>query len=226
MIQTSEQINDLAAALAKAQVEIENVAKDGANPHFQSRYATLGGVLEEVRPKLAKHGISVVQMPVNGEGSSVGIITRLLHSSGQWIESAFFVVPTKHDAQGAGSALTYCRRYSLMAMAGVGPEDDDGNAAVAQAAPQRSGMVRAADVPPTNGSASKKPAEHPLRQQALDAYSRIKAAIEDARTPKTIDEIIHLNGADLKIVKEVHSETYNLLMSLASTRKQEMYASA
>ena len=129
-VQTSDQVNEIFTALAKAQAEMENVAKDRENPHFRSRYATLSGVLDEVRGKLAKHGISIWQAPVNGDGSNVGIVTRLGHASGQWIESALYVQPTKFDAQGVGSVLTYLRRYSLMAVAGVGPEDDDGNAAV------------------------------------------------------------------------------------------------
>jgi len=149
MIQTSESINEIAAALAKAQAKMENVAKDRENPHFRSRYATLAGVLDEVRGKLSEQGISIYQAPVNGEASNIGVATRLLHSSGQWIESAVFVQPTKFDAQGVGSVLTYLRRYSLMAVAGVGPEDDDANAAVGrpQARPQTSGATRTAAAP-------------------------------------------------------------------------------
>lgn len=146
-IRTSEQLNEIAGALAKAQAGMENVAKDRENPHFRSRYTTLAGVLDEVRPKLAQQGISIFQAPVNGEGNTIGVVTRLLHSSGQWIEAAFYVAPTKFDAQGAGSAITYCRRYSLMAVAGVGPEDDDGNAAIEKpmASATRAGPVRASE---------------------------------------------------------------------------------
>lgn len=129
-IRTSDQTNEIAAALAAAQAELENVAKDAENPHYRSRYATLAGVLEEVRPKLAKHGISIWQMPVNGDGGTIGVVTRLTHSSGQFLEGEFYLVPTKPDAQGAGSAISYNRRYSLMAVTGVGPEDDDGEEAV------------------------------------------------------------------------------------------------
>jgi hypothetical protein len=145
MIRQSEQIADLAAALAQAQGEIENVAKDSENPHFRSKYADLASVLSEVRPKLAKHGISVLQMPVNGEGGQVAVVTRLLHSSGQYIESELAIAPAKADAQGAGSAITYLRRYCLMAAAGIAPEDDDGEAAVGRDGPrppqQQGGMA-------------------------------------------------------------------------------------
>lgn len=142
MIRTSDNIADFAAALAKAQAELENVGKDATNPAYRSRYATLAGVLSEVRPKLAKHGISILQAPVNGDGTSIGIVTRLMHSSGQWIEGEFYVSPTKADAQGAGSAITYARRYCLMAVAGVGPaDDDDGEAAVGRPKQNGNGHV-------------------------------------------------------------------------------------
>lgn len=136
MMQTSHEIHEIADALAKAQAELENVEKGGTNPHFRSKYATLPDVLAEVRPKFAKQGISIIQMPVNGKESDIGVITRLAHSSGQWIQSELYVAPSKFDAQGAGSVVTYLRRYALMAMAGVSADDDDGNAAVTRPSPE------------------------------------------------------------------------------------------
>lgn len=201
MIQTSEQINEIAAALAKAQGTLENVAKDRENPHFRSRYATLAGVLDEVRPKLAAQGISIFQAAINGESDNIGVATRLLHSSGQWIESAVFVRPTKFDAQGVGSVLTYLRRYSLMAVAGVGPEDDDGNAAVGrpQERVQTNGATRAAAAPPpparpvhVNGAAL--PA-HPeedgattaARQRVRMLIDRLDHAVKTAKNSIALD---------------------------------------
>jgi len=124
----SEQINEIATALAKAQAEIEGAKKDSTNPHFKSSYADLASVWDACRKALTANGLSVVQGPVSDEGR-VGVTTMLMHSSGQWLESTFFMRPTKDDPQGAGSALTYARRYALAAMVGVAPEDDDGNAA-------------------------------------------------------------------------------------------------
>lgn len=165
MIQTSEQIGEIAAALVKAQAEIENVEKSASNPAFKRdgqpmQYATLGGALEEVRPKFAKHGVYIMQAAINGDGSNIGVTTRLLHSSGQWIESTLYVAPTRFDAQGAGSVITYLRRYALMAMAGIAPEDDDGNAAVASPQPQ----------PRTNGATrtASAPAAPPAREGSLN----------------------------------------------------------
>jgi hypothetical protein len=151
-IRASEQINEIAAAIAKAQAELENVERGGTNPYFHSRYAQLGAVLDEVRPKFAKQGVAILQHAVNGEGPYVGIVTRLAHSSGQWIESSLYVAPTRLDAQGVGSAISYLRRYALMAVAGIGPDDDDGEAAVgrpqAPAQPGQNGATRVAVPPP------------------------------------------------------------------------------
>ncbi len=156
-IRTSETIGEIAAALAAAQAEIENVAKSGKNPHFRSSYATLPDTLDEARPKLAKHGIAVFQSACNGEGDEVGVVTRLIHKSGEWLESSLFVKPTKYDAQGVGSVITYLRRYGLMAAVGIAGDDDDGEAAVGR--PHRDGAtssrpapisLRAAPAPPTS----------------------------------------------------------------------------
>lgn len=128
----SEQINDLATALAAAQGEIENASKNSANPHFRSRYADLAEVLNTVRPVFARFGLSVTQMPSYQDGF-VSVETVLMHSSGQWISSTASAPASKQDAQGVGSCITYLRRYSLAAVAGVAQEDDDANAAVGHA---------------------------------------------------------------------------------------------
>lgn len=132
----SDQLNELAAALAKAQGEIENASKASQNPHFKSRYADLAEVLNTVRPVFAKHGLSVSQFP-SYEGGIVTVETILLHSSGQWMSGSISAPVSKQDAQGVGSATTYCRRYSLAAVAGIAQEDDDANSAVGHAPRQQ-----------------------------------------------------------------------------------------
>lgn len=134
---TSEQINELAGALSKAQAEMHGAKKDATNPHFRSNYADLASVWEACRAALTKHGLSVLQSPratpQNGSGWCVEVETRLLHTSGQWMADTLTVPVGKADAQGVGSAVTYARRYALSAFVGVAPEDDDGNAASANA---------------------------------------------------------------------------------------------
>lgn len=126
----SEQINELAAALSKAQGSMESAKKDSANPFFKSKYADLAAVVEAIRKPFADNGLAYTQLPARCAGEEVQVVTVLLHSSGQWIASETNVPVTKRDAQGYGSALTYARRYGLQAIAGLAAEDDDGNAAV------------------------------------------------------------------------------------------------
>lgn len=125
-------IADLAAALCKAQAQMEGAKKDANNPHFKSKYADLASVWDAIRAPLTSNGLSVVQLLRSIQGG-VEVETILMHASGQQISDVFAVPATKNDAQGYGSAATYARRYALMAMVGVAPEDDDGNAAVGPA---------------------------------------------------------------------------------------------
>ena len=126
----SEQINELAEALAKAQGQIEGAKKDKANPFFKSVYADLASVWDACRKPLSDNGLSVTQCPEEAD-NGIAIETMLLHSSGQWIKSRYTMPVSKLDAQAVGSAITYARRYALSAVVGIAPEDDDGNAAAA-----------------------------------------------------------------------------------------------
>jgi hypothetical protein len=128
----SESVNELAAALAKAQQEIKGAMKDSVNPFFKSKYADLESVWDACREPLTKNGLSVVQIPIGGK-EGVSVQTILLHSSGQWIAGELLLNPTKTDPQAIGLAISYGRRYSLAAFAGVYQTDDDGNAASGKA---------------------------------------------------------------------------------------------
>lgn len=147
-MQKSDQINELAAALAKAQGEIENASKNAANPHFKSKYADLAEVINTVRPVFAKYGLSVTQFPSFADGLA-SVETVLMHSSGQWMSGTASAGVTKQDAQGVGSAITYLRRYSLAAVAGIAQEDDDANAAVGGHSKTK---VQSAKILPTDGA--------------------------------------------------------------------------
>ena len=130
-METSENINEISSALAKAQGKIENATKDSSNPFFKSKYADLTSVWAACRKQLSENGLSVIQSP---EESSHGIsvVTMLCHSSGQWIRSKYSMPcdSSKLTPQVIGSAITYARRYALSAMVGIAPhDDDDGNEA-------------------------------------------------------------------------------------------------
>lgn len=123
-------------ALAAAQSEMGKALKQSANPHFRSKYADLGNVMDACMPALTANGISVTQPVVTGEISTV-VKTVLTHgATDTQVECSIPLILGKQDMQGFGSAMTYARRYGLMAMAGIAPEDDDGNAA-AKAAPNK-----------------------------------------------------------------------------------------
>jgi hypothetical protein len=141
----SESISNLSAALAKFQAEVQNPKNTANNPFYKSKYAPLCDVLNLVRPLLAKYGLSVIQSPVGGDiihgfifgqnkdgsnehGSliSISITTLLCHESGEWIEGGPMVVYLeKPTPQGAGSAISYARRYCLSSILGISSEDDD-----------------------------------------------------------------------------------------------------
>jgi len=126
----SENINELLTALSKAQSKIECAIKDKKNPFFKSSYADLNSVWEACRDPLTSHGLSVIQT-VEGCKDNMILVTLLGHSSGQWIKSYFPMPIQKFDPQSIGSYITYARRYSLSAIAGIcSDEDDDGEKAM------------------------------------------------------------------------------------------------
>jgi len=126
---TSDSITKIMPALIKAQGEFAPAVKAKVNPHFKSKYVPLDAVLDAIAEPLRANGIAIVQQ-TDIEDARTVLVTRLVHESGEWIAGRYPVHPVKADPQGEGSALTYARRYALMALASIAPEDDDGNAAV------------------------------------------------------------------------------------------------
>ena len=122
----------LAKALVDFRKKVPTVAYDSTNPHFKSRFASLAAIHKAVDPVLAECGLTVSQFPVSDE-NGVGVRTAIIHESGEWFEGQYVLPLQKRDPQGAGSALTYARRYALAATLGiVADDDDDANAAVEQ----------------------------------------------------------------------------------------------
>lgn len=160
----SPELNELFAALAKAQADIKVAIRDSNNPFFKSRYANLQAVIECSRPALCNNGLFVTQ-PIrpNSTGQDC-LVTILGHSSGQWISSEMKIAPLKTDIQSMGSYITYLRRYCYSSIVGVydGTEDDDGNSAH--------------DAMPTKTTTSHKISTEQLHmiEQELDGFDRIK----------------------------------------------------
>ena len=125
----SESIAKLATALSIVQGKLSHAKKDSANPFFKSKYADLESVWDACRSLLAENGLAVMQFPGEFVDGTMSLNTVLTHSSGEYMSYLMSVPMTKMDAQGAGSCISYMRRYALAAVVGVVQADDDGNAA-------------------------------------------------------------------------------------------------
>lgn len=145
----SESIAELSKALSKTQSEIKGAVMDSSNPFFKSKYADLTSVWEACRKPLTDNGLAIIQTGIIDNPERVAIETTLIHSSGEWISGIMSAKPVKDDPQAIGSCVTYLRRYSLSALVGICPEDDDGNAATQ----------------PSNSKEPSKKATEPPRQQ-------------------------------------------------------------
>ena len=128
-MKSSESINELATALCAAQSQMGGAVKDSANPFFKSSYADLTSVIKAIKQPFADNGLSYTQFPVSNE-NGVGVSTRLMHISGQWLEMDYTLPTVKKDPQAAGSAITYARRYALQSIAGIPTADDDAESAM------------------------------------------------------------------------------------------------
>jgi len=130
-MQQSESIANLTLALSIVQGKMSYAVKDSANPFFKSKYADLESVWDACRSLLSENGLAIMQFPglYSELDKSMSLTTIISHKSGEFITQEMSVPVTKADAQGAGSAITYMRRYALAAVVGVVQADDDGNAA-------------------------------------------------------------------------------------------------
>ena len=124
----SDQLNELFAALAKAQAEMRTAGLNAENPYFKSSYSSLAEVVRVSRPCLTKNGLAVIQQIMPNEDGQNILHTILCHSSGQFIESRMRILPSKPDVQSLASYLTYLRRYSYASIVGVVSSDEDDDA--------------------------------------------------------------------------------------------------
>lgn len=128
-MKSSELINELAKALCNAQGQMGGVVKDSSNPFFKSKYADIRSVIKAIKQPFSDNGLSYTQFPVSNE-HGVGVSTRLMHVSGQYLEMEYTLPTVKKDPQSSGSAITYARRYALQSIAGIPVADDDAEAAM------------------------------------------------------------------------------------------------
>lgn len=195
-MKASEAIGELSAALSKAQSELAPAKLNAKNPFFNSTYADLASVWTACRNALSKNGLSVAQGTDVGD-KSVIVETRLMHSSGQWLEGTLSMPLEKSTPQAVGSALTYARRYALAAMVGVAPEGDDDDAE----------------------GAERRQAEKQAPQEPIDklAFDGAKAILESLETQEEVKNFMGSvaksedNQATKDAIKKVATELWKQL---------------
>lgn len=206
----SDSTKELSGALAKAQAVMSGARKDSTNPHFKSRYADLESTWDACRDQLTANGLCVLQSPFTTDSGNIGVITILGHTSGAYARGRLVVPPVKFDAQGAGSIITYLRRYSLAAMAGVAPTDDDGEAAVGR--PTGQPAYKPVEIKPGAKSAPANEAAQNA-EVARGHYNRIVKLTRDAADLTALAEIVTTEGSALAIIKGVSEARYDELMA-------------
>jgi len=133
----SENINELATALAKAQAEMKPAAFDKVNPHFKNKYASLQSFITACKEPLNKYQLSFIQSTMIHEKGTV-LVTKLMHSSGQWVSGEMLVMQDRPGIQAFGSQLTYSKRYALSSMLGIAADEDDDGELDRNSTPQKS----------------------------------------------------------------------------------------
>jgi len=197
-------MKEISAALVKAQREFGPALKTHTNPAFRSKYADLSACIEAVIDALNNNGIMLMQ-PTHLCETGVIVETIFLHESGEQLSGGKLHVPaTKHDAQGYGSALSYARRYSLMASCGIAPEDDDGNAA---SKPAPKPAARAEPAPkPVAAPAAKAPA----KIEGKDGEWQIKVTADADVSIKTWIELVNDSAEVLLEVAKSKDDVMNI----------------
>lgn len=178
----SEQIDLLAAALVEYQLTAPDIRKNAINPHFKNRYADLSEVIETVRAPLAKAGLAVVQLPDGDD-----LITRLIHKSGQWISSRTALKCSKPDSQGYGSAISYSRRYALLAILSAAAEDDDAQAASASRPRPKVGAADVERVMAPNSGKKPEPYKMPATFSEADTRKKLAQMFTPGAVPYVLE---------------------------------------
>lgn len=189
-MEKSEQINELASALSKAQGVIIPASKDADNPFFKSKYADLASVWEVAREPLYKNGLAIIQLP-SAEGNIVTLKTILVHSSGQFISSDLTMVAKDASPQAIGSCITYLRRYALSSVVGIASEiDDDGNSAT---------VIKGKndEVQPPKGVKSMRLFAEEMALQKLTTLDAYKTWRVDNGLPENLDGLSELDFAQI-----------------------------
>ena len=202
-MKSSDTLGKISPALVAALGQLRGVAKDSKNPHFKNDYASLEAVIETARPVLASHGLAFMQGLGEYVGGAMTVSTRILHESGEWIESDFQMPVAKSDPQGTASASTYARRYSLMGILGLPAVDDDGEAATrpvpaAANEPRRDTGPGPVDGKDFYGVSGRGMSAHEAKNKKLDlVHDQMRQEIAVLPTTTALREWIEKNREDI-----------------------------
>jgi hypothetical protein len=183
------------AALAKAQSQMKTPQKDATNPHFRNRYASLKSCIKAIKPALNTNGFALIQAAGKDEQGHF-IQTTFEHTSGGMFTSKFYMEPEKKGMQGLGSAATYAKRYGLLGLAGIEPDedaDDDGNAADEKVEQEHDDAVRA-----ERDEVPDRPSDRDLRIWA----DRMKEAIEKTIEPWQLEKLARDYKKEFEAIKK------------------------
>lgn len=223
-------MKEISAALVRAQKEFGPALKTSSNPHFRSKYADLSACVEAVIDGLNNNGIFLMQGSHLCEDGVI-VETIFIHESGEQISAGkLHVVASKQDAQGYGSALTYARRYALMAACGIAPEDDDGNAASRPkqtekpAAPPAAPKILAkAEGEPGKWQITVKTKPDATPTDFINIVAEMAVvALEQATSQADVMEIFKVNRSLFDKVKSIDADCHKDLMEAFKTKKDAL----
>lgn len=202
-MRTSEQIQAISEAITKAQGDIKAALKSGANPHFRSKYSDLFDIVESYREAFKLHGLAIIQGAAYKQEGWV-LETRLIHKSGEWIESDFPILAKDNSAQAIGSAVSYAKRYALAAITNTASvdEDDDGN--------------KASGIKPVNTSYST-PKVAPVKSDGLIIYEMLTNEL--GLSDKECKDFL-INNANKDSFKNITKADYQKLLSAIDEYKK------
>lgn len=224
-MQKSESIASLAKALAQFQKEVKQPKKDADNPFFKSKYVPLDNVVDAINECGPKHGLSFTQWPtVHPENGRIGVTTMILHESGEWMEfDPLYMNSEKDTAQGAGSVITYARRYSLSAAYGLASEtDDDGNEASGD--PNKPSQPRQQPTQTNTQTPSRTATQgQPNASVKLVTEPQSKLLTNKARLAEVgLDHVSDFLGYEVNDFKQVHMADINKLIKKLDELKVEL----
>lgn len=200
---------NLAGALLKIQGELSGVVKDSTNPHFKNRYASLETVIDTIKPVMQKHGVVFMQTPGAYTDGVATITTTLIHAQSGESHSATIGLPVaKQDPQGVGSAITYACRYSLMAILGLPPVDDDAQSASTPSSAKPS-VVKMQTLP---------------KKDAREIYEKLQSSMRDAGSREHLKAWGDANKDRIKVLPEDWQDILRLQFEelMADLRQQEV----